>query len=393
MVERASLTFRPPAIAACEIDAIDLLRYKGEWVVRARSRDGAVGIAATTSRLEYIHPLLTQRVAPFFIGKDARDLPQLIDDVYRNWSNYKLAGLPFWSAVAWVEVAVLDLLGRVANQPVHAFFGEQRHPRIPVYLSVLDRESSPEQIADRLSQALNESGARAVKVKIGGRMSRNADASPGRSERLLTVLKERLPADVALCVDANGSYDVPTAIEVGHMLESLGVVLFEEPCPFDRYDDTRQVADRLTIPVAGGEQDSSVARWEQIFRDHVVDVAQPDVLYNGGLIRTAHVVEMARAAGREIALHNPHVGPSAVYGMHLAAVMNNPWQFHELNVKHITESAIATLVLPVHQGMVTLPSGAGFGLDIDERALARAEVKERIRRRARRTLGRWLAPW
>lgn len=354
--------------------------------------DGAVGIAATTSRLDYIHPLMMQRVAPFFIGKDARDLPQLLDDVYRKWSNYKLAGLPFWNAVAWVELAVLDLLGRVANQPVHAFFGELRHPRIPVYLSVIDRESSPEQIADRLSRALEVSGARAVKVKIGGRMSRNADATPGRSERLLTVMKERLATDVALCVDANGSYDVPTAIEVGRMLESLEVALFEEPCPFDRYDDTRQVAERLTIPVAGGEQDSSMARWEQIFRDHVVDVAQPDVLYNGGLIRTAHVIEMARASGRDIALHNPHVGASAVYGLHLAAVMDNPWRFHELNVTHVIESAIATVALPVHQGAVSLPTGAGFGLEIDERALARAELKERIRRRARRTIGPWLAP-
>ena len=98
-------------------------------VSRARaSQSGATGIAAAhPDVLESSWPILIQRVAPFFIGKDARDLESLMDGVYLANSNYKWQGLPFWVPVASVEIAMLDLLGKVARQADRRTVRRGRH--------------------------------------------------------------------------------------------------------------------------------------------------------------------------------------------------------------------------------------------------------------------------
>lgn len=381
------MTFHEASSSPQIIESIELLQFKGTWLVRSRTVDGGVGIAATTSRIDYLHPILTERIVPYFIGRDARQLPDLIDGVYRHHSNYKLVGLPFWSCVAWVEFSLVDLLGRVAKQPAGQMLGPVIRRHVPVYLSVLDRKSPPEKIAELLRDRLARTGAKAVKVKIGGRMSGNADAAPGRSADLLNTLRRVLPGDTTICVDANGSYDAETAIQVGRMLEEHGVGLFEEPCPFECYDETRRVAEALHLPVAGGEQDSSALRWKDMLRDHVVDVPQPDVIYNGGLVRTARVATMAEANGRQVSFHNPHQGPSAAYALHLASVITNPWSFHEFNVHHHSEAWYEPR-LDVVGGMLAVPVTPGLGVEFDPSALARATLRHRARRFARVVLGR-----
>src|SRR5258705_12937326 len=101
-----------------KIASIDLLENNRKYVVRVRSSDGATGIAgAHNSVIRATYPILLNRVAPFFIGKDARELESLITGVYLTDSNYKWQGLPFWVPVACLEIAILDLLGKVAAKP------------------------------------------------------------------------------------------------------------------------------------------------------------------------------------------------------------------------------------------------------------------------------------
>ena len=74
------------------IESIRLLKKDREIYVQVRSKDGAEGLAFTNGRAPYLHPILTQLVIPYFIGKDARDLEDHLFGVYRHQSNYKLLG-------------------------------------------------------------------------------------------------------------------------------------------------------------------------------------------------------------------------------------------------------------------------------------------------------------
>ena len=104
--------FKSPVI----IESIELLRKDREYFVRVRSKDGAEGVSLCNGRAPYLHPILNRLVIPYFIGKDARELESHLFGVYRHRSNYKLQGLAFWCPVAWVEFALLDMLGRISGQ-------------------------------------------------------------------------------------------------------------------------------------------------------------------------------------------------------------------------------------------------------------------------------------
>src|SRR5688572_10081225 len=159
------------------IESIKLLKKDRDYFVRVRSKDGAEGVSLTNPpREEYLDKILNQLVIPFFIGKDARDLENLLWELYRYKDNYKLHGLALWSPQAWVEFAILDLLGRIAGKPMGALLGDLLRQEVPIYVASGRRDTTPQQEVHHLEKLLAESGAKAVKFRLGGRMSRNADA-------------------------------------------------------------------------------------------------------------------------------------------------------------------------------------------------------------------------
>ena len=109
---------------------------------------------------------------------------------------------------------------------------------VACYVASGRRDTTPEEEIRHLRKLLEESGARAVKFRVGGRMSRNADASLGRTEKLIPLVRKTFGDTIDIHADANSSYDPPQAIRVGRMLEEVGAVYFEEPCPFDHLEDT-----------------------------------------------------------------------------------------------------------------------------------------------------------
>ena len=149
-------------------------------MVRTRSKDGVEGISVTGSKIKYLYPMLIQQVFPFFIGKDARDLEALIDGVYVYDSNYNMQGLPFRVCVAWMEFSVLDLLGKTAGRHICEFFGKRVRDKVPIYTASGNRGTTPEEEVAILQKKIAETGAKAIKFKVGGRMSRNRDSIPNR---------------------------------------------------------------------------------------------------------------------------------------------------------------------------------------------------------------------
>lgn len=364
-----------------KIESVEMLKRGSNYFVRTRSTDGAVGLTGTKQVEDFI-PLFEHLVAPQFIGRDARDLESLVDDVYR--ANYKLASIPFWCCVAYVEQSLLDLLGKVSNQPVGALLGGVVRDEIPVYLSGSERNLTAEQEVDIYVRGVAATGAKAVKFKIGGRMSRNRDAYPGRTETLLRLARERLGKDVILRADANGSYDATEAIRIGHLLEELGYDFFEEPCPFEELSETQAVAKALRIPIAFGEQNYSLWQFHWMLANGVMRIAQPDINYNGGLIRAKRVARIAAELGGTIVPHNTQTGATAVNILQFASCTRNAEPFMEYPWRK--PETTPTWYKPdfrIVNGRIRVPTTPGMGLDIDPEFLAGATVVARIDRAAR----------
>jgi L-alanine-DL-glutamate epimerase-like enolase superfamily enzyme len=343
-----------------------LLKGGDQFLVRVRSKDGATGLAAGhPDILETTWPILTRRVAPFFVGKDARDLEALVDGVYLADSNYKWQGLPFWVPVASVELAVLDLLGQVARKPIGDLLGGVQRREIAVYRASGNRGNTPEAEIEYLQKLVAETGARAIKFRLGARM-RYDDASTRRDLALIPLTRKTFGDGTTIHADANGSYDVATAVRIGRLMHDHGFAFLEEPVPFDYYEETKEIADALPIPVAGGEQESSLRRFRWMIERRGVDVVQPDLFYFGGLIRSIRVARMAEAAGMPCTPHMSDGGLGYLYVAHYASCVPNAGPFQEYKGRDAAlPVSSASSTLRCVNGMLTVPTGPGLGVTID----------------------------
>jgi L-alanine-DL-glutamate epimerase-like enolase superfamily enzyme len=356
----------PELRSPVKVASVELLRNGRTFLVRARSTDGAEGLAAANDdRLIDLYPILLRRVIPFFIGKDARDLDRLVDVVYVHDSNYKLQGLALWVCVASVEFALLDLLGKLTGKSIGNLLGGGVRKDIAVYRASGNRGNTPEEEIAYLQKLVAETGAKAIKFRLGGRMSKNNDSLPGRTETLIPLVRKTFGDAMTLYADSNGSYDVPNSIRIGRMMESHGYAFLEEPCEFDQLWETKQVADALDIPIALGEQEFSVRRFQWIIENGAAQVIQPDLHYYGGFIRSIRVARMAAAAGLPCTPHMSGAGLGYLDVLHFASCVPNVGPHQEFKGESTIPVSSDTSSLRCRDGIVRVPSGPGFGITID----------------------------
>jgi L-alanine-DL-glutamate epimerase-like enolase superfamily enzyme len=355
-----------------KVAAIDLLQSGRQFFLRTRSTDGAEGIVLTKDMEDFI-PILHRRVIPHFLGKDARDLESLVDQVYI--ANYKLSGQAFWCPVAYVEQSLFDLLGKTARKPAAELMGGVLRKEIAVYLSGSGRETTAEEEVDVYVKGVERTGAKAVKFKIGGRMSANRDAYPGRTDKIFELAAKKFSGKTTLMADANGTYSADKAIEVGKRLQEMKYLWFEEPCPWEELSETKKVADALEMKVAFGEQDSSLWLFQWMIDNKVIDVVQPDLNYNGGFIRAARVARMARKANMWICPHNTQTGAASVNILHFAASTPNIGPYMEyVSRGPAKKESWYTPNFEIKNGVIPLPTGPGLGLEFDPEFLKKAAV-------------------
>jgi L-alanine-DL-glutamate epimerase-like enolase superfamily enzyme len=355
-----------------KIASIDLLQSGKQFFLRTRSTDGAEGLILTKDMEDFI-PILQRRVIPAFLNKDARDIETLVDDVYI--ANYKLSGQAFWCPVAYVEQSLLDLMGKTVHKSAAELMGGILRKEIPVYLSGSGRDTTAEEEVDVYVRGVEETGAKAVKFKIGGRMSANRDTYPGRTEKIFELAAKTLAGKVTLMADSNGSYSVAKGIEVGKRLQEMKYLWFEEPCPWEQLGDTKKVADALDIKIAFGEQNSSLWQFQWMIENRVMDVVQPDLNYNGGFTRAARVARMARKANMWICPHNTQTGAASVNILQFAASTPNIGPYMEY--VHRSEAKAEPWYKPnfaIRNGVIALPTGPGMGLEFDPDFIKKATI-------------------
>ena len=348
-----------------KIASIELFQAHGQYFLRTRSADGAEGLIQTKDIADYV-PILAHRVMPHFLGKDARDLEQLIDEVYASNSNYKLAGQEFWCPVAYIEQSLFDLMGKSLKKPAGELMGGVLRKEVAVYLSGSGRDTTAEEEVEVYVREVERTGAKAVKFKIGGRMSDNQDAYPERTNKILELAQQKLAGKVALMADANGSYDAKNAIEIGKRLQDMKYLWFEEPCPWEELSETKRVADALEMKIAFGEQDSSLWLFQWMIDNKVMDVVQPDLNYNGGFIRAAKVARMARKVGMWICPHDTQTGAATVNILQFAATTPNigPWMEY-VSRKQPKKESWYSPNFDIRNGVIPVPTGPGMGLEFD----------------------------
>ena len=153
---------------------------------------------------------------------------------------------------------------------------------------------------------------------------------------------------------------------IGHILEEHDTAFFEEPCPFDYYEETLAISRALDVPLAGGEEESSMRRFMWFLDHDVFDVVQPDLRFFGGLIRSIRVARMANSLGIPC---TPHISGRALgflYMMQFASCVPNigPYQEFKGNSDNVPVHSASSTLQPV-DGMIAIPTEPGLGVEFD----------------------------
>ena len=361
------------------IQSVELLEYNRSYLCRVRSTDGAEGISVAHPDISWLVPVFLRRIRSFFIGQDARELDLILEKVFVFNLNYRLNGLTIGIPLATIEFAILDMLGKIANKPAAELIGEIHNPEVGLYMATEFRELPLEEHFAHIKEEVARYDVNALKIKVGFMWGGNRDIHykgiPGKSEKLIPMVREYYGDDFALYADANGYYDVDEAIRIGRILEEYKYRYFEEPVMYNYFEDIKKVADTLTLPIANGEQDHDFYNFRWLLAHDGLDIVQPDTYYFGGLIRSMRVALMGHAFGKTCVPHMSGGGLGFLYNVICVSAIPNADPHHEFksfntNVQYECPTAPPKVV----NGKMKAPTGPGMGVIIDPEFIDKHQV-------------------
>lgn len=308
-------------------------------------------------------------LAPRFEGMD----PFQVETIYQRMTRdlYSEGGQIHMNAVAAVEIACWDIIGKATGRPIYDLLGGRYHESLPAYANGwYTGPRTPEAFAERAA-AVAGMGYTALKFDPFGAAWRTM-TPPDRqlSLDIIRSVRETVGPDVQLMIEGHSRFSVGEAIWIGERLAEFNPTWFEEPTHHQKIDATAEVARRVTVPVATGESYTSIHQVAELLAHNTVSILQPDPCNMGGIWKTRQACAIADAHYAVVAPHQAQ-GPlcTAVCTQIGACTPNLLVQelFDEFNVDWERE-----IVLPpveVRGGRIQIPNKPGLGVDLNWREL------------------------
>ncbi|MFZ4758340.1 MAG: mandelate racemase/muconate lactonizing enzyme family protein [Burkholderiaceae bacterium] len=299
---------------------------------------------------------LQSLVGPAFIGRDVSDRSGLMAEMAQRFHIHGRSG-PVVYAMSAIEIALWDIAGKLASQPIAALLGGA--PReLTAYASLL-RYSEPALITGAVERALAQ-GFRHLKL---------------HEVRLDTVRAARDASgeSVGIALDTNCPWSVAESIDNARALEAVRLAWLEEPVwPPEDFRGLARVRAAAPMPIAAGENVAGLFELDTMLRAGSVDVCQPSVIKFGGIDAVSQAVTLAQAYGVDYVPHCFYFGPGFLASLHLAAAyapeVPFEWFFGDLQASPYHDAVRAP------GGRVTVPSGPGLGVEPDLAVIERFRV-------------------
>lgn len=333
--------------------------------VRVHTDEGLIGLGeATLEGHDHSVAGMIADLEALLLGEDPRRIEYLAQVMIRQkfWQGGVIKG----SAVAGIELALWDILGKSVGLPVYQLVGGNSRDRIRYYLNGWSGGAiDPAEIGDRAAEAYDQ-GERAFKFSLALPSWPLHDRELlGSLERSLQKIREAIGEQTLLMFDGHGRYDVEQAIKVAEVLAGHGTYFFEEPVQPTRVADMARVARHASIPIAAGERLARKEEFVENFRADAITVAQPDLAHCHGFAEGLKIAALADSFGAWIAPHGPMSPVLTAISLHLDAVIPNFLIQERLRMDPWCESLIDK-PLSQSEGYLPLPQGPGWGIELNE---------------------------
>ena len=313
---------------------------------------------------------------PLLIDADPLATEVLWHRMYHATRDYGRKGSVI-AAISAIDIALWDIAGKARGVPIHALLGGAFRTRVEPYATGFYRISGQGEASRLAEEAIrhHEAGFRMMKVKLGYGIDDDIAcmAAIGRA------IEGR---GITLMIDTNHAYGRAEALRLGRALAEYNLRWYEEPVVPEDLRGYREMRDKLTIPIAGGENEHTLYGYRDLFAAEAVDIAQPDLGSCGGITAARHIVALAQANGVAV---NPHVWGSAIaQAASLQLIAALPVSHHSLFAQepvleydrssHPFRQRLITNPIVQQDGWVTIADGPGLGIDVDRSVIAKYRV-------------------
>lgn len=355
-------------------------------LVRVETADGLVGFGEAKAVLPSagaqaaLVTAINEEMAPMVVGEDARDISRLWDVMYSG-GRARLAiprghVMPILGrrgvmvqAIAGIDIALWDLLGKSLDVPVWQLLGGRRHLRMPAYAS--GGWAPADRIADELGSYIERGGFKSVKMRVGA-----GDGDVLTSVRRVRAARKGLGDGVDILCDAHGTWTVVEAKRFCREVAECNVGWLEEPVTGDDKRGMAEVRAATDIPIATGESEFTRFDFRDLIELRAVDVLQPDLAVAGGISEAVRIEALASAWQLRFA---PHMWGGALMfaaGLHVAAAASSGFLIeYSLGANPVLHELVVE-DFPVVDGMIEIPDRPGLGVTIDDAFVKRYAVTQ-----------------
>ncbi len=327
---------------------------RGGVVLRLLTDGGITGWAYSSFGMiaggpRVVQAIFEQELKPVLVGKDPSFPKRLRKEMWSAVEYHGVQGVTQF-ALAAVDIALWDILGKAAGLPVYKLLGAS-HERIPAYNMCgwyYQNDGDLSQLR-RAVQAALEEGFRAVKIKVG-RGPLDDD------EARIRAVQELCGKERRVMVDANQALNRNEALRRGRLYQEMNCFWYEEPLPPQERDGYAELARELDIRIATGENEYTKYNFLELLKHNAADVVQPDNRRAGGVTEWMEIAAIADGFGVDVASHGG--GPT---NMHMLLAMPNAIYIETGSLKGDSSHVE---VLRMQDGAILAPETAGMGSEL-----------------------------
>lgn len=305
-------------------------------------------------------------LTPFVINENPLHVEAIWQKMYRRSLDYARRGV-LVASISAIDIALWDSRGKLLQQPVSVLLGGQRRKKVKVYATGLYFSAGdhlPERLAEE-AQLYTSQGYQAIKMKVGLGVKQDL--------KNIHAIRSAIGIDIDLMMDSNHAYSRSEAFALARHAEDYNIGFFEEPLSPEDYEGYRELRQRTTIPIAGGECEYLCAGFRHLLVDPCVDIAQPDICAAGGLTETKRIANLAHTFNTPVIPHSWGTGIAFSAGLHLVSTfdvipgrMMMPEPMLEMDrSENPLRDKLTTPIFKVLDGFVDVPTSHGLGIDVD----------------------------
>ena len=383
-IQQTASPYRRPKLKITDVRTAQVMGHGLQLHVRIYTDQGIYGHGEGTDAVQGGAPLV-RMFRRFLMGQDPLNVEAL-------WERIRTAGIfagaqggQHTAALSAVEIALWDLAGKALGVPVYQLLGGKVRDRVRLYCDSANHHPDDPQARPKLKE-IETMGFTAVKIDIDeaqdpGRWDRvNWTASNAEIDRMVkevAFVRETLSPRVDLAVDMHGRYDATTAKRVARELERFRLLWLEEPVPPENIDVMRDIRESTVTPICAGENLFLRHGFRELLEKRAVDIVMPDLQKCGGLLEGRKIADMAHVYYTPFAPHCVVSPIGTMASCHVCAAVPNflVLEWHWISRLELWRNFVREGDI-IDKGFVTLPDRPGIGVEMNEDAARKVQVKD-----------------